>query len=88
MASAVYVQSTGVADYRSNIDEVNGVKSSYCDILTKEKLDFHREILSLKEIIKELEKDLQGTRTTINNEFDLRSPASSKFSLLFPNQPE
>jgi hypothetical protein len=83
-----YWQSTGAADYCSNTDEVNGVKCSYCDLLTKEKLDFHREILSLKEIIKELEKDLQGTRTTINNEFDLRSPASSKFSLLFPNQPE
>ena len=87
MASAVYVQSIGTADYCSNTDEVNGVKCSYCEILTKEKLDFHREMLSLKEITKELEKDLQETRT-INNEFDLRSPASSKFSLLFPNQPE
>ena len=88
MASSVYVQSTGAAEYCSNTDEVNGVKCSYCDILIKEKLDFHREILSLNEIIKELKKELQETRTTNNHGFDIQSPASSKLSLLFPNQPE
>ena len=78
---------TCVSEYSLEAGAIKEAKCSYCDILSREKLALHTEVLSLTEIVNVLNYELQVLRKTINTRTN-SDPRTSESTLPLPKHLE